>query len=89
MSQINPKLLEVVFFQEGYTDTYTFEHEAMFHDIDTVCEWYDYTHELPESEHHYTTYCEVTRNSRNEWGGNQYLVIEDFTGSYAIYKYCE
>lgn len=89
MSKINPKLLEVAFFQDSYTDWYTFQNEAMFADIDTVCDWYDFTHELPESELHYTTYCEATRNSRKEWGGNRYLVTEDFTGSYAIYKYVD
>ena len=89
MSSIDPKLLEVAFFQEGSCDNYTFVSDAMFRTVDQVCSWYDYTHELPESELHYTTYCEVSRNSRNMWGGQEYLVAEDFMGDFAIYKYVE
>ena len=83
------KLLEVAFFQQGYTDWYTFQTEAMFSDVDTVGEWYDYTHELPESELHYTTYDVVRKNASKEWAGKYYLVTEDITGSFAIYKFVE
>ena len=83
------KLLEVAFFQQGYTDWYTFQTESMFNDVDAVGDWYDYTHELPESELHYTTCGEVRKNTSTEWRGNVYKVVEDLTGSFAIYKYVE
>ena len=86
-NRTNPKLLVIAFFQEGYSNTYTFEHEAMFADLDKVCSWYDFTDETPDEDLVYTTYSEICSRIRSDWKGNDYFVTEDYMGNYAIYKF--
>ena len=84
-------LLEIAFFQNSSYDAYSFMREAMFTDeIDLICERYDFSDELPESELHYTTYQEVKKfGVSEEYHENMYLVIIDRLDNISIYKKVE
>ncbi len=84
-------LLEIAFFQECSYDWYEFQREAMFtEEIDMVSEHYDFTFEMSEREvlDRLTSFGKV-RNCgvRDEWHGQQYVVIRDFMDNYAIYRF--
>ena len=84
-------LLEIAFFQDSSYDWYEFQKEAMFtEEIDMVSEHYDFTFEMSEREiqDRLTSYGQVRKYGiRNEWHGQQYVVIQDSLDNYSIYRF--
>lgn len=84
-------LLEIAFFQDSSYDWYEFQKEAMFtEEVDMICEHYDFTYEMPEDHilRSLTSYGRVRKYGiRNEWHGQQYVVIQDCLDNYAIYRF--
>lgn len=83
----NTKLLEVDFIQQGSPNWYGFLHDAMFADVDFVCEQYDFTDEIAESDLVYTTHGKANKLEIREIAcGSKYLVMVDRLDNIAIYK---
>lgn len=83
-------LLEVAFLQQGYEDWYQFLRDAKFSDVDEICAMYDFTEELPESDHVYTTFEEAHGLSIRETDiGKEYIVMVDRFENIAIYRKVE
>lgn len=82
-----PKLLEVDFIQYASYRWYEFIEDAMFCDLDDVCEQYDFTDETPDSDLVFKTVSDANRLSISKiYCGNEYYVTRNFLGDIAIYK---
>lgn len=87
--QWDSQLLFVDFIQDGSQRWYGFIRDAMFADIDTVCEQYDFSDEHLEPE--LTTVSEATKLSvcDRQFEGSRYLVTENYCGDITIYRIME
>lgn len=83
-------LLQIAFFQDGSSDWYDFQLEAMFvESVDSIAEPYDFSFEMSESQirENLITYGEVRKYGvRNLWNGERYIVIRDYLDNFSIYR---